>query len=151
MPGAFLCYGVCVPISNEQTSLLSAAGVGHRFTNIWFAPNGAAQPVSFGGAYVDSVARTGVGTYLVTLTGFSPKALVGAQAYAFDNAAPTDRDSRVGLVTITPSTKTVTLVVYTQSAVGAGVALLDIAANAASVVKIGLVWKVFSGRDGSGL
>lgn len=106
--------------------------------------------MTFSGPYVSTVARSGVGTYLVTLTGLSPKALVSCEAYAFDAAAPTDSDCRVGLVTITPSTKTVTLVVYTQSALGAP-ALKDIAAAATSVVKLGLQWKVFSGRDVSGL
>lgn len=139
-----------MPTANNQLSALNTTGVGHAQSAVWFAPNGGSSPVSFGGAFVSTVARTGAGTYLVTLTGFSPKAMVSCDAYAFDNANPTDSAARVGLVTITPSTKTVTLVVYTQQAVAA-TALKDIAANAASVVKLGLVWKLFSGKDATGL
>jgi hypothetical protein len=137
---------------NNQTTDLQVSGVGHVVTNVAFAPNAGSDPVAstLKGAYTSTVTRSGAGTYLVTLRGFSPKALVGVSAYAFDNANPTDTACRVGLVTITPTTKTVTLVVYTNSALAAP-ALKDIAANAASTVKLVLTWKLFSGVDVSGL
>lgn len=106
--------------------------------------------MSFGGAYVTALARTGVGTYLATLTGFSPKAFLAALGYAFDNANPTNRECRIGLVTITPATKTATVVLYVSAPLGGG-ALADTAAHPDSVVKAGLLWKTFSGKDNSGL
>lgn len=139
-----------MPTHNNMRTALDTHGVGQATSAAWFAPNAALSPVSFGGNFVSTVVRDGVGSYTVTLVGLSPKALVSCEAYAFDNANPTDSEARIGLVTITPATKTVTLKVFVQSALGAP-ALKDVAANAASVVKLGLTWKLFSGRDATGL
>lgn len=134
--------------NNDQTSLLAVAGVGHQWTNLWFAPNGASNPVSFGGAYVDSVVRTGVGTYLVTLSGFAPRALLAAFCHVFDAAEPTNSRGRVREPTI--SGKTITFTTFTSRALG-GVGNKDIAAGADNLARIELHWKVYPGEDVSGL
>lgn len=136
--------------SNDQRTELQAHGLGHSVSNVAFAPNAGSNPVAstLKGAYTSTVTRTGAGAYLVTLTGFSPKAFLGGSAYALDAANPTDTVARIGAVVITPSTKTVTLVVLTSTAPGIQ---KDIAAAATSTVKLVLNWKLFSGVDLSGL
>jgi hypothetical protein len=116
--------------------------------NVWFAPNGASSPTSFGGPFVTGVTRNAAGLLTITLVGFVPKSILEASIYGFDNANADDTMCTIGATTITAATKTVTVKVGTRTA--AGVAK-DIAANAASIVKLALVFKTFPGNDATGL
>ena len=124
----------------QGTKPLDIAGTGHRVSTLFFV-TAAGVVSSFGGAHVSSVVRTGVGTLLVTWSGFSPKAFVCGEIL---DIAPNARRVRFGRITITPETKTVTAVVYMHNPGGA---LLDASVFGRATIH----WKMFLGDDWSGL
>lgn len=140
-----------MPTSNAQFSTLQVAGVGHLRTTAFFAPNGTNNPITFGGAHVTSVTRGSAGNFALILTGISPKAFMGAECYGFDNAAPTNTLVRISDVQLSPAQKRVNLTVLVSNALGNPISLKDIAANANSTVRLILHWKMFAGRDASGV
>lgn len=120
----------------------------HEIVPVWFAANAGSSPTSFGGPFVTTVARTAAGLYTITLTPYRPDALISAHAWGNDNANADDTRVDVGAVVITQATSTVTVRVATRTAAGVN---KDIAANAASLVKIMLHFKMQPGNDGTGL
>jgi hypothetical protein len=100
------------------------------------------------GLHIASLARTGVGTFLLTFdAGFRPKDLMGfGVEYIHNNAAPGLSAIALGAYTLTPGTAgTVTLYTLTSGA------LADLAANAATKVRFTLRFKDTAAKDATGL
>jgi hypothetical protein len=117
-----------------------------------FAPAGAGALTGVLGQGADkfmtSIARTGVGTITITFnTAFRYKDLLGLSAeYIHDAANPGLSDLKLGAYTKVAGTAN-TLVMYTVR----GGALVDIAANAASLVRFTLRFKNTPVSDLTGL
>ena len=116
----------------------------------FFAPNGGSSPTSFGGAGGNllSVTRTAAGLYTATIQNYRPSKFIVGHAHGNDNANADDTRVDVGLVTITNATGLVTVRIATRTAAGVN---KDIAANAASLVKVQVSFKMFGQVDGTGL
>ena len=116
----------------------------------WFAANAGSDPTSFGGAGGNllSVARTAAGLYTATIQNYRPDTFIAGYAWGNDNANADDTRVDVQLVTITNTTSLVTVRIATRTAAGVN---KDIAANAASLVKVHLSFKMNQGNDGTGL
>lgn len=117
--------------------------------NFSFAPNGASSPTTFSGPFLLSVTRTAAGFYTLVMSGYNPKAVLAASVFGTDAGNADDTICTIDSFVISLAAKTVTFKVKTR--VGTTGATKDIAANAGSFVRGLIHFKVYSGRDATGL
>ena len=125
----------------HSTSPVNAAGTAHQVTTLFFTTNAAGAVIEFGGSYVLNVVQTGVGTYLVTWGDFSPDNFMWG---GFQDLAANVRVVRFGKFTFAPQSVQVTAVVYVHNPSGGLI-------NGVERIRGLVQWKMFSGRDASGL
>ena len=133
----------------RKTSPIQALGEGQVDMYLDFPPNGSSDPESFNGdPFITGIVHSATGKYTVTIdAGFRPKAFIGMASFSVeDNANPGLCDLSAVTASITAGSAT-TILIWTRRA---GVAV-DIAANAASIVKCQLRFKTYPKTDTTGL
>lgn len=117
--------------------------------NFSFAPNGGSSPTVFSGPFLLSVTRVSAGFYTLVMNGYNPKAVLAASVFGTDAGNADDTICTIDSFVISLAAKTVTYKIKTRT--GTTGAVKDIAAAAGSFVRGLIHFKVYSGKDATGL